>query len=748
MARKNNFLLGRGEQLTGPVLVPTGGSAKNPPYTFQQAQARVELRLGQVTAALSKLPSTACPDDEAVAVVTLHPRYLSKSEHPDELFRAVGLRPVGSRLRRVSPEAWGVKSGPKEAFAQDLFVAGTRSDFSRWGAAVGQWQPSTTGAKYLGQIEDITPFEASRKIKGVNPDATGKEMLEVVLHDAVSPRVLDGFLLFARTLGCTVLADRLRRTGSLGFVPVRAPTDAIGQLAKFQFVRVARGMPRLRPLRPSLVREGLESESVTLPTDGPLVSDVRAVIFDGGLPSSPDLSKWVRSIDAPGVGKADPEHQLHGLAVTSALLFGPLTEPDASRPMCSVDHVRVLDVETDEGVDLEYYDVLDRIESYMKDRGDEYEFVNISLGPQMPLDDDDVTAWTATLDDLFVDGTHFVTVAAGNDGERDAQAGLNRIQPPADGVNLLSVGASDREGAGWKRARYSCVGPGRCPGVVKPDGVIFGGSAKAPFLVLDAEEPTSAIGTSGTSFAAPFALRAAVSIRAQLGPSVKPLLSRALMIHRAEGSSAGALHEAGWGRFESDAARLITCEDHEAIAVYQGELPVGRHLRARVPLPVESVENCFLTLAATLLISPETEPENPGCYTKSGVEVVFRPNVKKYTSREGALSKHPKSAAFFNKKNMYGAAEYEFREDGHKWEPCLRGQRRFRAVSLDQPCFDIYYHRREGGTAPTSTPDPIPYALVVTVSAPKVSDLYDRVVRSYPNVLVPIQPRVQVPVRV
>lgn len=41
---------------------------------------------------------------------------------------------------------------------------------------------------------------------------------------------------------------------------------------------------------------------------------------------------------------------------------------------------------------------------------------------------------------------------------------------------------------------------------------------------------------------------------------------------------------------------------------------------------------------------------------------------------------------------------------------------------------------------------PIPYALVVSVKAPKVPDFYSRVVRAYANVLVQLRPQVRIPV--
>ncbi|WP_338125545.1 hypothetical protein [Pseudomonas proteolytica] len=86
------------------------------------------------------------------------------------------------------------------------------------------------------------------------------------------------------------------------------------------------------------------------------------------------------------------------------------------------------------------------------------------------------------------------TVAVGNDGDI---TGADRIQPPGDMVNALAVGSADTSGKKWKRASYSCIGPGRSPGYVKPDGVAFGGSDTETFKVFN---PLlgSTVGVQGT----------------------------------------------------------------------------------------------------------------------------------------------------------------------------------------------------------------------------------------------------------
>ncbi len=321
-------------------------------------------------------------------------------------------------------------------------------------------------------------------------------------------------------------------------------------------------------------------------------------------------------------------------------------------------------------------------------------------------------------------------------------AGLNRIQPPSDGVNILSVGACDSVSGNWSKADYSCIGPGRCPGLVKPDGLTFGGSNQEPFKLVGRNGNVR--GSQGTSFATPLALRSAVSVKAQLGNRMNALAIRALLIHRADCAD-NAKIDVGWGRFETDPSWLITCNDDEATIIYVGELPIDEELRAPVPI-VDGLRG-YVTITATLVIAPEVDPEYPGTYTRSGLDVYFRPHDNKFTQYDdGTISKHPKTVPFFSETNMFGSPEFILREETCKWEPCRKHSRRFLASSLSNPCFDIKYHQRQAGR-PTSDVRPIRYAFVVSIEAPRIPDLYNRVVRAYANILVPMQPRLRIPIQ-
>ncbi len=742
MARNNNFLLGAGERLTRKVSVPTGGGEKNPPYPFDRSLHRVAERLRSATLQFESVPADATPNGEVVSLVTLHPRYVSKSDYPHELLSAVGLRTVGSKPARVKPEAWGIDRHPVEAYTEALFVAGRREAFENWRAQLPNWTEAHRGADQLSQIEDLIAFGARDKVRGIESGDQRYGVLEVALHNAGDRRVVEAFSEYASAHGAEPLQSYRRDVRGLTFMPIRAAFDRAEEIARFSFVRVLRPMPQLRPLKPGITR-AITKSGVSLPQSGPTDPAVRAVIFDGGLPDNARaaLSRWVRYIEPVGVGKPDSDLQGHGLAVTSAFLFGQIVTGSAlDTPFCTVDHVRVLDEDTNSNGDLMGLDVLNRILSHL-DANPGYEFVNISLGPRLPVEDDDVTEWTATLDDRFSSGRAVVAVAVGNDGE--ASDGLNRIQPPGDGVNLLAVGAANSLGPDWKRASYSCIGPSRSPGYVKPDGLAFGGGGSEPFQVLG---PTLGISEiEGTSISSPVALRSAAAVRVQLATALSPLAIRALVLHRAD-PGPHERREVGWGRFEHDPEQIITCDDDESIVLYQGTLPVGEHLRVPVAVPNALLVG-MVTVTATLVIAPDVDPQHPGAYTRSGLEVSFRPHSGKFNEYEdGKLSAHPKTRSFFSASNLYGDSESAMREAGYKWEPCLRHSERLRPTSLSAPCFDIYYHHRQDGMADV-LPQPIPYAFVVGIRAPRVTDLYNQVVRSYSGRLVQLVPQLRVSVR-
>lgn len=734
-----NFLIGRGELLTHDIKGPKRAPGKAQVYTLQQAQQRLATQFSRTTAALDALPMEACPGDFGVARLMMNPSFIARSYFPTGLLRTAGLESIGSRTVKVMPEAWTKKGAPQECTTTELFVAGKRRAFRNLERWTQEIEPLSDEADDLTHIEQFAAYAPTERIATYG--GTKDRFFEVGVHllpDEDATLVQRPFVKYAEDVGLKVHVDLDFMTGNLWFIPVEGQRSAIEDLAKFVFVRVIRPVPKLRGFRPVQRSAGL-TVGCNLPVEQPLSSEPRVAILDGGLPDEHAIGPWLRSYrlldDQAG---DDPEGLEHGLAVTSAFLFGPI-QPNgtAPRPFAPVDHLRVLDQDAATEDPLELYRTLGFVEQVLLSRY--YQFINLSLGPDLPVEDRDVHAWTSVIDDLLSDGDTLMTVAVGNNGERDRASGNARVQVPSDCVNALAVGAVDDIGSKWSRASYSAVGPGRSPGVVKPDLMAFGGDPTKYFHVLTSGGKPTLVPQLGTSFASPYLLRSAVGIRAILGTDLTPLAIKALLVHAADPANHDKA-EVGWGKVPEDIMAVITCPDGVARVVYQGELKPSKYLRATLPLPTGGLTG-NVRLKATFCYASPTDPQDAAAYTRAGLEVVFRPNDEKV--KDGKANADTKG--FFDMKKY--ATEQERRSDLGKWETVLHGEKTFRGSSLKNPVFDIHYNAREAGGKATGA-EKIRYALIISVEAPKYADLYNDILRAYAKTLVPIRPQVSLPIRV
>jgi Subtilase family len=655
------------------------------------------------------------------------------------LLRSVGLRLVGSRGRRVKPEQRSRGREPIETLTTELFLAGRRDAYHEWRDSIPNWSPETRGSDELAAVEGFHAPTAQEKIQPIRTSDT-EIPLEVVLHASEFKRdayILEAFEAFVKDKGLSVDLDRRIHAGGLCFLGLMAPKRKIEGLAEFSFLRVARQMPRLRAMQPILRSSRPIAGTPELPTTKAIDPNIRVAIFDGGLDDKSPLSAWVRSEDAAGIGKPVHDYLEHGHGVTSALLFGSGT-PGAAlpRPYANVNHYRVVDSDS-ENDPFELVDVLERVRGVLSTRA--FDFINLSIGPAAPIDDNEVHSWTSVLDEYLADGKTLAAVAAGNNGDADEALGYNRVQVPADCVNALAVGAADRSNDSWSRAPYSAVGPGRSPGIVKPDVVRFGGSDAEPYIILSGQRLNRYGQTCGTSYSSPDLLRTAIGIRAHLGQLLTPLAIKALLIHCADPQS-HPRGEVGWGRVPDALDDIVTCPAGVVRVVYQGELMASKYLRAALPLPAATLKGS-VSITATFCYTSATDPAHPSNYTRGGLEVFFRPDAKARAPK----AMHAKTASFFRPGDLY-PDEDELRRDAHKWETCLHASVTKRGSGLNNPVFDIHYNARAQGQNHRAA-NKIPYALVITVEAPGTKDLYDQVMRRYRTILEPLTPVVQIPIR-
>jgi hypothetical protein len=573
----------------------------------------------------------------------------------------------------------------------------------------------------------ISSFEGSEK-NYLGNDVHGEVRLEVVLHASAEDQdIVGAFVHYVGLLDGIVDAQRRLVVSGLTFMPVYLAADKVDALGMFQFVRVVRAMPSLRmggkPMR------AIGAPGVALPSQPAIDQNLRVGIFDAGVGHS-SLAPWVNEVVLPGTENTTADCLGHGNGVTSTVLFGPLNKAAPfSRPYANVRHYRCIgpNVTHDQGVpDVDLYNVLQNIDSVLKTQS--LDFVNFSLGPYMPMEDDEVHPWTALIDKHLASGSTFATVAVGNDGDKPWP--MSRVQPPSDMVNALAVGACDSSADKWQRAPYSSFGPGRSPGLVKPDGVSFGGSDAEPFIVYNALAG-QLMEVQGTSYSAPATMHTAIGIKASLTSPLNMLALRALMNHHASRAPEMAMSEVGHGRFPQTVDEVLQCPDNEVRVIYQGTLQAGQNMRAPIPFPTIPLQGS-VTLRATLCFASHTDPEHAVNYTRAGLTVVLRP--KKNSS---------KTITFFSASKMY-TTELEARTGEHKWETTLRHEHDFNATTLNDPLFDITYGAREDGQAvDNSTLPPLPYAMIVTVSVEDTPGIYNNIRQRY-QTLLPVEIRQEV----
>ena len=410
----NRFIIGKGELLTYDIPPPPMKPSKAHPYSLSDARARLNPEITQANVELEALPQAACPDDVAVVKVDLHPAYIAKSFFPTGFLRHAGLTPVGSRTVRVRPKKDLRKRAPKECETTQLFLAGSRRALARLPALTRELVEDTPEALEFAEFEHFSSMKAEDRLRGTY--SRSNHVFEIGLHllpDRGAETLLQAFTHYAEVCRFRVSADFVFPVGRMLFVAVVGEASRLSELAKFTLIRVVRTMPALRGARP-FPRGTSLSVSYSVPTLAPLSTEPKVAILDGGLPSVHALSSFIGRYELSDPTASDVKDYLdHGLGVTSAFLFGAI-EPsrEADRPYAPVDHFRVLDAASAHEDPFELYRTLAHVEEILLSR--RYQFLNLSLGPDLPTEDTDVHAWTAVVDTTLSDGETLMTVAVGN----------------------------------------------------------------------------------------------------------------------------------------------------------------------------------------------------------------------------------------------------------------------------------------------------------------------------------------------
>ncbi|CAM3304958.1 MULTISPECIES: S8 family peptidase [Yersinia] len=722
------------------------------PYPYSVSSRRVSKKVSETLKVAEKLPKEATPDDEIVTAVTLHPSFLAKSYYPTSLLKDYSLKSLGSKEVFVKPQSAVNKEQEQRPVSTSVYyLAGKKTSFERLLSDIEKNTISEQSSIDIGKIEDLTLFSSEQKVK--KHAESGIHTYEVVLHLKNSDtKKINDFIKYISILNGTISKDKIRYVGDLAFCFVKIDNRKILDLANFSFVRVVRIAPKINLFNSSFqdgdkslnAHENLKNQITHKNSELKDLGNTSVAVFDGGLFYDKLTSPSLRYFDLTGSSDSDSDIFTHGELVTSAIMYGTIDELSSdNHDVINVDHYKVYCEEDEDDIGL--VDVLDRICSVLENKN--YKIANISLGPEVPAPDDEPNLWTSTLDKIAGDGSILLVIAAGNTGgilkDSPQDYDLARIQPPADMLNGLSIGAANSNANIWERANYSSVGPGRRPGYVKPDALFFGGDdePKGEKLRLiglyDYEEKLK----FGTSFAAPLVTRLAARLDNLTLGKLNVATLRALLIHSTESTS--DKKGCGWGRITDNIENYVFCDDNTVTVIYQGTLTKSSGVRAAIPCPESlKISKTKIDLAATLCFYTEVDHKHPVSYSRAGIEVTFRPHSEKFKINKdtGKMALEANTRTLFNKENILGN-EQNLRKDAHKWETCYKVNDVFQASTINDPALDIKYLTRDEGHALTSKEMAslpiLNYSLVITLSTRKNTNLYDEIVSEY-DLLQPI----------
>jgi hypothetical protein len=726
--------------------------------SFEQAQERLGPQVTELIRGATAVP-TENRLDEIVIEVRLGQDYLAKSHHPEDLLREMGLQLRGSAV-------WCPPPGPPKKKAQST-------------ATILATEPPRAKALYVsGQPQSLRSFEsflnAPGDRKAAMADVTAIDEIRLPTAEERVPSSLLGgeaglvaveIVLFAwdKTRGQKAV-DRvkalLKKHGVDGdrllvrpymhgpiFIAGKVPRTALRDISHLNFLRVARLLPRVE----------LTRTTIGLPVPAPQPPKLVAMpqhwvaVFDGGvvLPHA-HLDGLVVAKDCTSK-PAIPEFVEHGTAVCSAVLFDSIVPSQTlEQPVCGVLSFRVLPDARDD--DLELYGVVDAVEREVPLLPPSCQVVSLSLGPAGPIDASSAPSrFTYALDRLSYDTGRLFFTAVGNWG---AKKGLERIQTPADSVNNIAVGAYRLDPTTGTRlpAEYSCRGPGRAGGGVKPDLIAFGGSPEAPFQVLDSSAGRL-VGTQGTSFATPSASAFGATLIASLSAPIDGQTCRALLIHSTEGMT-GHGHEAiGWGALPRSVESVLACSKTRVTVLYSGVVSPRNSWLMPFLLPETFAPNSEVQFDWTIVYTPEVDPTAVDDYTLASIEPQFRPHKNRYRFSPPEDEEHAKPVTLdvvtehaqaeqleqrgwtrsqlpISDQNV-GRRESTLRAQEAKWETVVRGRRKKRSQGILSPCVTIGIMGR--GPWDRQAPElQARYAAVLTVSSPNYKlDLYAQVLAEF-----------------
>lgn len=764
-----NPILGRGEIISEEARRSRGGGGDNSIRSFEDAQQRLLPQLSDLIEHYSDTPSHFKLQGNAFFSINIDSKFLAKSYFPGGVLANKKLNVAGTKYW-LQLERDGVAfDNPTKG--RCVFVKADIASIEKFTYDLKRAKFTKEEQKQLTRIDSIF-LEPDSKLNIPNDFQQGA--IELVFHPMTDSEWIEckekiSAIGFVKQFSVISDLELQFYDEDIRFVPATASRFLLEHLNNFNPLRFARALSRIKIPELTVLdkKEITETLGKARAKIDPLNFEIG--VFDGGIDSRAGLSRWVVSEDLTPL-PPDPAWVAHGTAVCSAAIFGPIKPQNAqnTHPKAKVRSFRIYPEEPVQGTnDFELYRIIPRITAAVEDAKNQHIKVFVlSSGPQFPIDDDEVNPLTAMIDKLCHEQDVLFAVAAGNDGDLDSP--YDRIQPPADTVNGISVGAysHDRNGA-CAKTTYSCNGPGRSGSQIKPDILGFGGSEHEPFYVRAASLPhTIALeGVCGTSFAAPFIGQSAAMLlhRVDNDAVLRPQTAKALLIHDAA-MNGPKCDSTSWGISDDNTESILSCHDYESTIVFNGDIPFKTGVMLPIPFPGTYSDKGQVDIFWTIVYSSAVVPSAPDEYTLAGTEVYFIPNryLHDFIKKDGKkvigkqtvdirdsalvslLHKDGWVCTPNNKAKAY-KKEIELRKEG-KWDTVFRGYKRSNGSTLVDPYIHVHALARGDWNhiELTMGPGRLSYAAVITARAvSKKIDLYNQVRTRWPQ-LIPVRIRERV----
>lgn len=741
-------ILAKGEEYIVPYKLENGMPKTDKRPSFDEARYRISSEIKNAIDLIDKTPKEFVMD-EIIINVKMDVDYSAKSYHPSALIHQVNANDVGSKKWTVEVPSKVENKPSKIKIGKEIFLRLNRNTLESFERQLSEGYGFSKGS--IENIRSINSIYFDNHSILINKfTADWKEgRVELVLHpfESKTENAKEQLLILIKQYGGDPSKVKFKTYQSgITFASALLNRETLSNVLKFNPIRTAH--PIFLKQLPT-IRSGGSNISLPLPPTNTQKSLIKMGVFDGGVNAKNPYFEGFVTENNPIATSKNIEFLEHGMGVVGAALYGDLSKyglnVNLPTPVINIESFRVFPLSDNDDIDL--YEVIDIIEDIVPKRPD-IQVYNLSIGPYGAIDDDNITRFTYSIDELSKKGTTLFAVAVGNDGDLNNDE-LCRIQAPADAVNCLGIGAYSKNSDGvFARADYSSYGDGREGCKIKPDFLDFGGSHVSPFQLISSDLANRNF-SCGTSFSTPLVTAKAAEIigRCNFG---NPLLARALLVHTASHPEFKADRYMGHGIANSSVEDILSCIGSSVTTIYQSRLRPTQAIKLPFPYIKDLNYRGKVIVEWTIALSTEVDAKNTEDYTLSCIEDTFYPHEDKYTlsklvhgkrktkkvdvsndtqiinemlANGWALGNSPNTFSDFS--NKYKTEEE--RKKNFKWDTVIKRRAPFNYSNLKNPyiilhAMDRYSHRSEF----------VNYAVAVTLNYVDCKeDVYDLTIKAY-----------------